>query len=221
MEAVGSQAARRAERTSRRSLERTRQSGASRKTVLVALAANGAIAVAKAGGALISGSAGMLAEAAHSLADTTNQVFLLVSIGLSEREPTPERPFGHGQERFLWTFMAAVGMFLAGAVFAIGFGIYELLGGLGETSGYGIAYAGVSVSAGCLGNSGALSARPAVTASHMRCLRSGRSRREPRGRGRFVRREARPRKPESRSSSTCARAAIPTSRWFCSRTPPP
>src|SRR5689334_6493914 len=69
----------------------------------------------------------MFAEAAHSLADTTNQGFLLISIALSGRAPTPGRPFGHGQERFLWTFMAAVGMFLAGAVFAIGWGVYELL----------------------------------------------------------------------------------------------
>jgi cation diffusion facilitator family transporter len=159
MEAAGSQTAGRAKRTSRRSLERTRRSGDSRKTVLVALAANGAIAVAKAAGALVSGSAGMLAEAAHSLADTTNQVFLLVSIGLSEREPTPERPFGHGQERFLWTFMAAVGMFLAGAVFAIGFGVYELLSGLGETSGYGIAYAVLAASAVAEGTSWARALR--------------------------------------------------------------
>ena len=85
------------------------------------------IAVAKLFGGLVSGSAAMFAEAAHSLADTTNQGFLLISIALSGRRPTPGRPFGHGRERFLWTFMAAVGMFLAGAVFAIGWGVYELL----------------------------------------------------------------------------------------------
>jgi cation diffusion facilitator family transporter len=129
-----------ASQVSRRSLERTRQSGESRKTVYVALAANGAIAVAKALGGLMTGSAGMLAEAAHSVADTTNQGFLLISIGLGEREPGPDRPFGHGQERFLWTFMAAVGMFLAGAIFAIGFGIYELLKMEGENSDFEIAY---------------------------------------------------------------------------------
>jgi cation diffusion facilitator family transporter len=115
--------------------------------VLIALAANAAIAISKALGGLVSGSAGMLAEAGHSLADTTNQAFLLVSINLSEREPTTERPFGHGQERFLWTFMAAVGMFVAGAAFAIGFGVYELLAGLGETSEFGVAYAVLGISA--------------------------------------------------------------------------
>jgi hypothetical protein len=59
-----------------------------------------------------------------------------VSIKLGRREPTPERPFGFGQERYLWTFMAAVGMFLAGAIFAIGFGSVELAIGGGESEGY-------------------------------------------------------------------------------------
>ena len=84
------------------------------------------IAVAKLAAGAISGSAAMLAEAAHSLADTTNQTFLLISIGLSERPPDEGHPFGAGRERFLWTFVAAVGTFLAGSVFAIGWGIYEL-----------------------------------------------------------------------------------------------
>jgi cation diffusion facilitator family transporter len=82
----------------------------------------------------------MLAEAAHSLADTTNQAFLLVSIGLSKREPTPGRPFGSGQERFLWTFVAAVGMFLAGSIFAIGYGTYQLLSGPEKETDYVIPF---------------------------------------------------------------------------------
>jgi len=85
------------------------------------------IAVAKIVAGVLSGSAAMYAEAAHSLADTTNQSFLLYSIGLSERPPDEGHPFGSGRERFLWTFVAAVGTFLAGAVFAIGWGVYELL----------------------------------------------------------------------------------------------
>src|SRR5215207_10055600 len=121
---------------SRRSLERVRDAGESRRTVLVALGANALIAIAKLGGGLLTGSAAMFAEAAHSLADTTNQAFLLVSLQLGKREPTPARPFGFGQERYLWTFMAAVGMFLAGAIFAIGFGGYELMMGEGETEGF-------------------------------------------------------------------------------------
>src|SRR5215216_3567725 len=131
----------RAQRVSRRSLERTRDDGATKKTVWIAILANGAIAVAKLAGGLVSGSAAMFAEAAHSVADTTNQVFLMTSIVLGRREPTPDRPFGHGQERFLWTFMAAVGMFLAGAIFAVAFGIYELMKHEGEDSMFVVSYA--------------------------------------------------------------------------------
>ena len=103
------------------------------------------VALAKIVGGTVSGSAALLAEAAHSLADTTNQGFLLVSISLSEREPTPDQPFGYGRARFLWTFMAAVAMFMAGAVFAIGYGIYQLLSAP-ESTGYAAAYATLAVS---------------------------------------------------------------------------
>ena len=126
--------------TSRRSVVRARRTAAaSRRTVLIALVANALVTVVKLAGGLISGSAAMLAEAAHSLADTTNQGFLLVSIGLASREPTPEQPFGYGRMRFLWTFIAAVAMFLAGATFAIGYGIYELIHGERSTE-YAVAY---------------------------------------------------------------------------------
>jgi cation diffusion facilitator family transporter len=103
------------------------RSAESRRTAAIALASNATIAVAKIVAGAVSGSAAMFAEAAHSLADTTNQTFLLYSIRLSERPPDPEHPFGSGRERFLWTFVAAVGTFLAGAVFAIGWGVLELL----------------------------------------------------------------------------------------------
>lgn len=132
-------------RTSRRSLERTRSSTeASRKTVLVALASNGAVCVVKLFGGLVSGSTAMLAEAAHSLADTANQAFLLVSIALGSREPNPDQPFGYGQMRFLWTFMAAVGMFLAGAVFAVGYGVFELMSGE-KAGGFLVAYVTLAI----------------------------------------------------------------------------
>jgi cation diffusion facilitator family transporter len=143
----------RAEAVSRRSLGRVRDAGESRRTVLIALCANALIAVAKLGGGLLSGSAAMFAEAAHSLADTTNQAFLLVSIQLGKREPTPARPFGFGQERYLWTFMAAVGMFLAGAIFAIGFGGIELATGGGESEGFLVAYVVLAISFAAEGTS--------------------------------------------------------------------
>jgi cation diffusion facilitator family transporter len=133
--------------TSPRSVERSRGTArASRNTVVVALVANAAVAVAKVAGGLLSGSAAMLAEAAHSLADTVNQGFLLVSIAMAVRDPTPEQPFGYGRIRFLWTFMAAVGMFLAGATFAVGYGVYQLTAGE-HTGAYVAAYITLAFSA--------------------------------------------------------------------------
>src|ERR671920_1677608 len=103
---------------------------------MIALVANGLIAVAKLAAGLMTGSSAMLAEAAHSVADTVNQAFLRVSLSLSAKQPTPDQPFGHGQERFLWTLMAAVGMFVAGAAFAVGYGVSELLHPTESGAGY-------------------------------------------------------------------------------------
>ena len=131
--------------TSRRGVVRSRRAAqASRRTVLIALAANLIVAAAKLAGGLITGSAAMLAETAHSIADSANQAFLLVSIRLSTREPTPEQPFGYGRMRFLWTFVAAIAMFLAGAVFAIGYGVHQLVAGE-RSAGYAIAYATLAI----------------------------------------------------------------------------
>jgi cation diffusion facilitator family transporter len=121
-----------------------RAAGASRRTVLIALAANVIVAAAKLAGGLLTGSAAMLAETGHSIADSANQGFLLFSIRLSNREPTPDQPFGYGRMRFLWTFVAAVAMFLAGAVFAVGYGVHQLVAGEGST-GYAIAYATLAI----------------------------------------------------------------------------
>ena len=113
--------------------------------MLVALGANALVAVAKLAGGLASGSTALLAEAAHSVADTANQAFLLASIRLGRRPPSPEHPFGEGRQRFLWTFMAAIGLFLAGAIFAIAYGVVELLAGRKEEGGFAIAWATVAI----------------------------------------------------------------------------
>ena len=117
------------------------QHDASRRTVYVALAANAAIALAKLAGGLISGSSAMLSEAAHSVADTTNQVFLLVSLSFSQRRPDAEHPFGYGKERFFWAFMAAVTIFVSGAVFSAFQGIERITAGTAEKESFGVAYA--------------------------------------------------------------------------------
>jgi cation diffusion facilitator family transporter len=134
-----------ARQVSGRSARRNSEAGASRTTVLVALAANALVALAKLAGGLASGSTALLAEAAHSTADTANQAFLLASIKLGRRPPSPEHPFGEGRQRFLWTFMAAIGMFLAGAIFAIGYGVLELLAGRKEEGGFAIAWATLAI----------------------------------------------------------------------------
>jgi cation diffusion facilitator family transporter len=113
----------------------------SRKTILAALAANLAIAVAKLAAGLIGHSAAMLAEAAHSIADTMNQVFLLVSLSLGDRKPDEEHPFGYGKERFFWALLAAVFIFVSGAVFSLFEGVRTILGsGVGEETAFLISY---------------------------------------------------------------------------------
>jgi cation diffusion facilitator family transporter len=91
------------------------------------MAANAAIALVKAVAGVLTGSAALLAEAAHSIADTTNQVVLPTSLELGRRPADEEHPFGHGKDRFFWAFLAAVVIFLAGAVFSIGQGVLELV----------------------------------------------------------------------------------------------
>jgi cation diffusion facilitator family transporter len=90
-------------------------------TVLLAGSANLAIAVAKLVGGLISGSAAMLAEAAHSFGDTLNQVFLMAALKRSKKPADALHPFGYGMERYFWSLIAAVGIFVLGA----GYSIYE------------------------------------------------------------------------------------------------
>jgi cation diffusion facilitator family transporter len=108
--------------------------GESRITILYALAANVVLAIAKLLAGLLTGSAALLAEAAHSIADTIDQLALLWSLRMGRRPPDDEHPFGHGMERFFWAFVAAVWIFLAGAVFSIGEGVLALRGG-GEAGG--------------------------------------------------------------------------------------
>src|SRR5215211_2595765 len=94
--------------------------------VIGALFANGLIAILKLGAALITGSSGMMAEALHSVADTTNQVFLLLGLRFYKRPASAKHPFGFGKERFFWSFIAAIFIFGVGATYAIYEGIAKL-----------------------------------------------------------------------------------------------
>jgi cation diffusion facilitator family transporter len=102
-------------------------SGETKRTVIVAGLANIVVAVIKAIAGILTGSSAMLAEAAHSVADTLNQVFLLTSISRSSRPPDDEHPFGYGQERYFWSLLAAFGIFMLGAGFSVFEGVLALM----------------------------------------------------------------------------------------------
>ena len=100
--------------------------GESIRTIVIALLANIVIGIAKLIAGLASGSTGMLAEAAHSAADSVNEVFLAVGLHRDRQPADATHPLGHGRERFLWAFMAAIASFLIGGCLSIALAIAEL-----------------------------------------------------------------------------------------------
>jgi len=115
------------------------------RAVIAALAANLGIAAAKFVAFAITGSASMLAEAVHSVADTGNQVLLLVGRGRSIRPPSDEHPFGFGRERYFYAFIVSVMLFTVGAAFSIYDGIHKILNPH-EVESAGVAFAVLGLS---------------------------------------------------------------------------
>jgi cation diffusion facilitator family transporter len=97
------------------------------RAVFAALAANLGIAITKFAAFLLTGSASMLAESVHSVADTGNEVLLLVGRDRSSRPPSDEHPFGFGRERYFYGFVVSVMLFTVGAAFSIYDGIHKII----------------------------------------------------------------------------------------------
>jgi cation diffusion facilitator family transporter len=96
------------------------------KSILFALGANSAIAVAKGVAAFITGSSAMLAEAVHSVADAGNQLLLILGLRQSRRDPTHDHPLGFGKSIYFWSFLVAVILFTVGGMFSIYEGAHKL-----------------------------------------------------------------------------------------------
>ena len=125
--------------------EKQESGGESLLTVIIAFAANLVIAIAKSIAATITGSASMLAEAAHSWADTGNEVFLLIAERRSGQTRDARHPMGYGKEAYVWSMFAAFGLFTAGSVVSISHGINELRNPEPATD-YAIAYVVLAIS---------------------------------------------------------------------------
>src|ERR1700712_3075983 len=114
--------------------------------VVLAFIANILVALAKTVAAAITGSASLVAEASHSWADAGNEIFLLVADKRSARSSDAEHPLGYGREAYVWSLLAAVGVFTVGAVISVMHGVQELFDPE-PASNFGIAYAVLGVSA--------------------------------------------------------------------------
>jgi len=97
------------------------------KSVLFALFANTAIAVAKGVAAVLTGSGAMLAEAIHSVADAGNQLLLILGLRQTRKAPTDDHPLGFGKSIYFWSFLVAVILFSLGGMFSLYEGTHKLL----------------------------------------------------------------------------------------------
>jgi cation diffusion facilitator family transporter len=98
-----------------------------RRAIFAAFFANLGIALSKFAAFLITGSASMLAESIHSVADTGNQGLLFLGGKRAQKAPTVEHPFGYGTERYFWAFVVALVLFSLGALFSLYEGIEKLV----------------------------------------------------------------------------------------------
>jgi cation diffusion facilitator family transporter len=117
----------------------------STRTVLVSLGAGLGVALAKVGAAVFTGSAALAAEAAHSLADSGNDLSLFVAQRRSSRPADDQHPLGYGREAYFWALIAALGVFVTAAAFSLREGIEELIHPSAASS-FAVAYAVLAIS---------------------------------------------------------------------------
>jgi cation diffusion facilitator family transporter len=120
--------------------------GGSQSVVVKALIANFGIAIAKFVAAFISRSSAMLSEAVHSLADSGNQLFLLLGMRRATRKEDAIHEFGYAAERYFWAFIVAVSLFTIGATFSMYEGIHKIMHPHGEMGSRTVAYVVLGVS---------------------------------------------------------------------------
>ena len=95
--------------------------------IVAALVGNLLISVTKGAAAFVTGSGSLMAETAHSFADTLNQVFLLIGVRNSARGPSVQHPLGYGRERYFWSLVVALMLFFGGGVFSLYEGYLRLV----------------------------------------------------------------------------------------------
>jgi len=117
----------------------------STRTVLVSLGAGLGVSLAKVVAAVLTGSAALAAEAAHSLADNANDLSLLVAQRRSRRPPDDQHPLGYGREAYFWALIAALGVLAVGAAFSLRDGIDELVHP-SATQSFAVAYVVLAIS---------------------------------------------------------------------------
>jgi cation diffusion facilitator family transporter len=145
--------------------EEAKEGGESTLTVVLALLVNLAIGIMKLVAGLITGSAAMLSEAAHSAADTFTELFLLTALRRSDRPADRAHPFGYGKERYFWSLLAAVSIFTSGAVFSFYEGFSAIFGEPVEQESPLLAYIVLAIAFGLEGISWTQAVRQTVRES--------------------------------------------------------
>ena len=127
--------------------KRGRSGDDSMLTVVLALLVNLAVAVIKAVAGILTASAGLLAEAAHSVGDCTTEVFLVTALRRSDRPADRRHPFGYGKERYFWSLLAAMTIFVLGAGFSVYQGVTTILSGEQDSSSPYVGYIVIGLAA--------------------------------------------------------------------------